>query len=87
MGAWHARTGRPMVQLPAWASITLASLAGIAGIVPMIPGLPPWATAAAGLVISLAAALGVVSPGARSAPPPVASPVAAGEVLSLPPKP
>jgi hypothetical protein len=81
-------TGKPMLQLPAWLTMVVAGLAAIAGIVPMIPGLPPWATAAAGAVISIAAALGVVSPGARQAPPPapVTSPAQAAQALELPPK-
>lgn len=79
-------TGQPMLQLPAWASMALAALAAIAGIVPMIPGLPAWATAVSGAIISLAAAFGVVSPGARR-PPPVTDASKAAEVLALPPKP
>ena len=75
-----------MLQFPAWVNLALAFIATAAGVVLMIPGMPPLVTQIAGAVVALCSAFGVMTPGARAAPPPVASPQAAADVLSLPPK-
>ena len=79
-------TGKALVALPAWLAFALGTIAAICAAAAVIPGLPPIVHQIAIAVGGVCTAVLAMSSGARAKPPPVASPQAAADVLSLPPK-